>query len=145
MIVFFKFRSQVTRTGRSPYAAKPLRAEKLVPFHLSPPPFDGILYYRPARLSNFAEKKDVYKRQVVRQMEADREACCDHLVLEALCGRERIEYGHVLLSWAGRDKAVAAVGMGSGRTMLHRRILRIASYKPCLLYTSMDRARYRKN
>ena len=67
---------------------------------------------------------------VVRQMEADREACCDHLVLEALCGRERIEYGHVLLSWAGRGEAFAAVGMGSGRTMLHRRILRIASYKP---------------
>ena len=67
---------------------------------------------------------------VMRQMEADREACCDHLVLEALCGRERIEYGHVLLSWAGRGEAFAAVGMDSGRTMLHRRILRIASYKP---------------
>lgn len=65
----------------------------------------------------------------VRQIEQDREACCDSFVLDHLCPRERREYGHAVINWAS-GRFFPAVGMGSRKQQLHKRILQIAGYVP---------------
>lgn len=65
----------------------------------------------------------------IRQIEQDREACCDSFVLDHLSPRERTEYGHAVINRAS-GRFFAAVGIGSRKQQLRTRILQIAGYTP---------------
>lgn len=65
----------------------------------------------------------------IRQIEQDREACCDSFVLDHLRPHERTEYGHAVINWASGG-FFAAVGIGSRKQQLRTRILQIAGYTP---------------
>lgn len=71
----------------------------------------------------------------IKKMSLDREICCDHRVLRLLNPEQRSLYGQAVLNWAARLSStphpfVAAVGMGSGKQELYRRIRNIAAYRP---------------